>query len=265
MDLWIGRSRVHPRGQRCLTRLLQTTKTVIAVDHGSTPKHHIYHIYPYLSISIHIYSLHFRALEHKGLDYFGLTSKFHGMAPKFGWMACFTEWLPVFFPVFFPHLAIKIPWGSLKCDLCGSWCGSITAAEFARFTPFQQAAQWPWLRSERSERSEWSECRCQGTPPLKSTWKQPPDREKYVKHVQKLRLWLCPVLDVCSTLFDCMKFVVPPAASAQPLEPLSQDPWRRHRAGHLWAPPGWPFRCPRGTDHWFNCRRWHQTSEPLGR
>ena len=39
---------------------------------------------PYLSISIHIYSLHFRALEHKGLDYFGLTSKFHGMAPKFG-------------------------------------------------------------------------------------------------------------------------------------------------------------------------------------
>ena len=120
---------------------------------------------PYLSISIHIYSLHFRALEHKGLD---SHPNFMEWPPKFAeWHVLQSDCL-FFLPVFFPHLAIKIPWGSLKCDLCGSWCGCITAAEFARFTPFQQAAQWPWLRSERSERSE---CCCQGTPPLKSTWK----------------------------------------------------------------------------------------------
>ena len=147
MDLWIGRSRVHPRGQRCLTRLLQTTKTVIAVDHGSTPKHHIYHIYPYLFSP-------FSGVGAQGFGLFWTHIQISWNGPQIWLNGMFYRVIACFFSCFFPHLAIKIPWGSLKCDLCGSWCGSITAAEVARFTPFQQAAQWPWLRSERSERSE---------------------------------------------------------------------------------------------------------------
>lgn len=165
------------------------------------------------TISIHIYSLHFRALEHKGLD---SHPNFMEWPPKFAeWHVLQSDCL--FFPVFFPHLAIKIPWGSLKCDLCGSWCGCITAAEFARFTPFQQAAQWPWLRSERSERSE---CRCQGTPPLKSTWKQPPDREK------------CETCAETSTMscFGCMFDIVrlhEIRCSACSISPATRTPFAR--------------------------------------
>lgn len=148
--------------------------TVIAVDHGSTPN-------IISTIWIHNDPYLFSPFSGVGAQGFGLTSKFHGMAPNFGeWHVLQSDCL-FFFLFFFPHLAIKIPWGSLKCDLCGgSWCGCITAAEFAGFTPFQQAAQWPWLRQR-------SECQgvprsasgCQGTPPLGSTWKQPPEREKY--------------------------------------------------------------------------------------